>query len=83
MLNFYKHLQQIKGRSHSEFRLKCGQGEATEDPMQCAEMLNTYFHSQFGQNQLTGYEERLVVAANNIEITSQGIEKLIQNLKKW
>ena len=44
-------------------------------------MLNTYFHSQFGQNQLTGYEERLVVAANNIEITSQGIEKLIQNPK--
>ena len=78
---FYKHLQQIKGKSQFGVRLKTDSGEPTDDPILCAETLNRYFHCQFGSDQLTGLEQKLEVVTESIEVTSDGIEKLIHNLK--
>lgn len=78
---FYRHL---KGNSNNKNRikLKMTDGTLNADPANCAETFNKFFHSQFNSgHQLTSLGPSSANIDNPPDIDSNGIAKLIQNLK--
>ena len=61
--------------------LKNKQSVLTEDPEQCAEMLNVFFHSQFQTDYMACDFPKIEVSRKeNAEITIAGVAKLISEL---
>ena len=78
---FYKYLKQSRGNSHTTMKLINDEGDTTDAPGECAEMLNKYFHSQFCKEQNLDGELQLEGKSDEIEISSNGLTVLINGLK--
>ena len=61
--------------------LKNKQSVLTEDPEQCAEMLNVFFHSQFQTDYKARDSPKIEVSREeSIEIPIEGVAKLLSEL---
>ena len=56
------------------------QNVLTEDPEECAELLNGFFHSQFQEGYLARDFPRMEADDECLEITTEGVAKLIREL---
>ena len=78
---FYKHLRQSKSNNNACMRLLDDKGNVTDDEMKCAEILNKHFQNQFCQGQqLDNTRQMETTGEDSIEMTVDGLIKLIQNL---
>ena len=58
--------------------LRDEQSVLTEDPVQCAEMLNAFFHIQFQTDYMTCDTPKIEVSSEEIiEIMIEGVAKLL------
>ena len=79
---FYKHLKRVQNSAKPPLKLSNPDGTLTDDPKECATLLNTFFSKQFcALHQITDGPNYNVNNTNLIEISPEGIMKLLYELK--
>ena len=77
---FFKLLGADKSKKSHQIALKDDQNMLTEDPEQCAELLNAFFHSQFQDGYLAKDFKKIDAVGESLDISTDGVEKLIRDL---
>ena len=81
---FYQHLKWSQGVTKPPMKLNVSNStkSQTEDPKECANILNDYFSTQFcKQYQLDGNNTYNCDSSSNVKIAVEGVSKLINALK--
>ena len=79
---FYRFVRQSQSDSKPQLlSLKLPNGKQTSNKQECADTLNYYFSSQFCTGEGITDLPTLSVSQSNIEITTEGVKKLIVSLK--
>lgn len=77
---FFRHLRNKKTGSAPSINLKTNDQQSTDDPAECADLLNNFFQEQFCKNHCIDGVPPLDSFNDNIEISDDGVEKLIISL---
>ena len=78
---FFRHLKQKAGQDSFVMNLVDPKtGALTDDPVGCAEILNSYFYSQFCQENKQMPEPEKCQDNKNIEVFIEGLVSLIKGL---
>ncbi len=74
---FYRHLKWMQSSTKPAMKLIDNDDTITEEPVACANLLNSFFHKQFcTEDQLTPINQRTQRDNDNISITYEGVLKL-------
>ena len=79
---FYRHLKWIQNTARPPFKLTRSDGVSTGNPLDCADLLNNFFCSQFcPQHQIVDDAKYHSHNDSEIQISPEGVLKLIHDMK--
>jgi hypothetical protein len=78
---FYQHLKWSQGVTKPPMKLKTEGNDHTEDPLECANILNEFFSSQFCKQHQLDSNNTYNCAASSIEVSDTGVAELLNALK--
>ena len=78
---FYHHLKRAQGVTKPPMKLISKNDSHTENPIECANILNEFFSSQFCKQHVLDATDYSAGSSNQIEVSIGGVYKLLKSLK--